>query len=169
MKDSSLKFCPIPEDQQPVNEYEQLKDSWFFGWTSGENSRYQQKLAGIWLLMWVITGPIAAASFLPQKHPLLFILSGVCGTTILLALILLRLYLGWFYIRDRLNSEQVSYEESGWYDGRVWQKTPEELTRDRLILSYQVDPIIKRLQQTALFLASLMASSGIIWFCLDAI
>jgi hypothetical protein len=169
MKDYSPKFCPVPPEQQPVNEYEQLKTSWFFGWPTLEKSKYWQKLTGIWLLMWMMTGPIAAASFLPQKTPLLFMVSGIVGTSLLLGLILLRLYLGWYYIRDRLGSEQITYEESGWYDGQVWQKTAEELARDRLIISYQVQPILERLQQTALLLASLIGGGSLIWFCLDAI
>lgn len=167
MKDYSPKFCPVPEEQQPVNEYETLKGSWFFGWATLEKSKYWQKLSSVCLLIWIITSPIAAASFLPQNHPLLFLVSGVLGTTFLFGLILLRLYLGWFYIRDRLNSTKISYEESGWYDGQVWQKTPEEITRDRLILSYQVEPILQRLQQTAFFLVTLMGVSGLIWFCLN--
>ena len=29
-------------------------------------------------------------------------------------------------------------EETGWYDGQVWVKTPELLARDRLLASYRV-------------------------------
>jgi hypothetical protein len=169
MKDPRLKFCPVPQEQQPVNEYEQLKRSWLFSWATLQEGKYWQKLSGLWLSIWIVTGPVAAASFLPQKHPLLFILSAIMGTTFLLSLILLRLYLGWYYIGDRLNSQQIAYEESGWYDGQVWQKTPAEITRDRLLFSYQVKPILKRLEKTAILSASLIGGSGLIWFLLEAI
>ena len=61
---------------------------------------------------------------------------------------LLRLYLGWFYIFNRLVTENVVYEESGWYDGQTWRKPTEVLDRDRLIATYQVNPVLKRLQKT---------------------
>lgn len=167
MRESSIESCPVPQEQQPVNEYQQLKESWFFHWPTLETVAYSKKLAYIWLWGWILTSPIAAEGFAPAKKPILFILSGSLGTTILLSLVLLRLYLGWFYVGDRLKSDQVFYEESGWYDGQVWQKTSEVLTRDRLILSYQVEPILKRLKQTGLILAGFLGGNSILWFCLD--
>lgn len=70
-----------------------------------------------------------------------------------MGLLLLRLYLGWFYVRNRLTQETIVYEESGWYDGQIWTKSPEILARDRLIATYEIQPILKRLQQTGLVLA----------------
>ena len=32
---------------------------------------------------------------------------------------MLRIYLGWSYVGDRLLSAAVEYEETGWYDGQV--------------------------------------------------
>jgi hypothetical protein len=85
-----------------------------------------------------LSGPIAAASFPLKKAPFLFFCAGIFGSTILVGLVLLRLYLGWIYVYDRLQSEKVFYEESGWYDGQIWTKTAAILTRDRLIVSYQI-------------------------------
>lgn len=166
MRESSVGFCPVPIEQQPVNEYEQLKDSWLFHWATLEKLAYGRKLA--WVCFWggIIVSPIAATSFPPQKHPILFGLSEVLGAALLVALVLLRIYLGWYYVRDRLNSEQVFYEESGWYDGQIWRKPPEVLTRDRLIVSYQIEPIMARLKQTAVILASIIVISSLIWLCL---
>ncbi|WP_013320220.1 CGLD27 family protein [Gloeothece verrucosa] len=169
MKGSYREICPVPSEQQPVNEYEQLKESWFFCWATLEPVPYWRKLGWVWLWSWILVGPIAATSFPLQKKPLLFVLSAIVGTCLIVGLVLLRLYLGWFYISDRLNAEQVFYEESGWYDGQIWQKTPEVLIRDRLILSYQVEPILKRIKKTALVLASLIGSSSLLWFCLENI
>lgn len=169
MKETFKDFCPVPEEQQPVNEYEQLRESWLFCWPTLDLVTYGRKLTWVWLWLGVIVAPIAAYSFPLTKKPFLFLVSTIQGTCLLLLLVLLRLYLGWFYIGDRLKSEKISYEESGWYDGQVWQKTPEVLTRDRLILSYQVEPILKRLQQTALFLGSVIGGGGLLWFFLDNI
>jgi len=40
-------------------------------------------------------------------------------------LVVLRIYLGWSYVGDRLLSAVVPYEETGWYDGQMWVKPPE--------------------------------------------
>ncbi|MGL5035621.1 MAG: CGLD27 family protein, partial [Microcystaceae cyanobacterium] len=136
--------CPVPKEQQPAVEYETLKDAWLFRWGTLGIAVYVRKLAIVLLMGGLISAPIAAASFSPDKRPILFSLASSFGAMVLLNLVLLRILLGWYYIRDRLRSEQVIYEESGWYDGQVWTKPTEVLSRDRLIASYEVNPIIKR-------------------------
>ena len=165
-RESSAKFCPVPREQQPLNEYEQLKESWLFRWATLEQPAYERKLAGVGLVSWLLASPIAAASFPPGKFPLRFILSSGLGGSLLVGLVLVQLYLGWYYVRDRLKSEKVCYEESGWYDGQIWHKPPEIFTRDSLIASYQVEPILKRLQQTALILGTGIATSSLLWLLL---
>lgn len=78
-------------------------------------------------------------------------------------LAVMRLYLGWSYVRDRLMRPTIFYEESGWYDGQTWTKPPELLTRDRLIVTYQIQPILQRLQRTSGFLALLLLADAIVW------
>ena len=166
MRESSIQVCPVPLEQQPVNEYEELKESWFFRWATLEDSLFLRKIAVIWLIGWLITSPIAAASFSPSKSLFPFILFSNLGAGFILALILLQLFFGWHYISDRLKKETIFYEESGWYDGQTWPKPPEMLTRDRLIVSYQINPILGRLTRTGGVLALLMAGDGMVWLCL---
>ena len=78
---------------------------------------------------------------------------------------MVRLYLGWKYIGDRLKKTKIVYEESSWYDGQVWEKPLEIYNRDRLIFNYQVEPVLKRLEKSGLLLIALMVS-GIILFWL---
>jgi Conserved in the green lineage and diatoms 27 len=163
MRESSLDFCPVPKEQQPLNEYEELKESWFFRWATLEPVAYWKKLAWISFFGLFLVTPIAAASFSPQKAPFKLILSNLLGISFFSGLILLRLYLGWMYICDRLQSEKVFYEESGWYDGQIWTKTPEVLARDRLIVSYQIKPILSRLKRTYLILGTIIGSSCLLW------
>lgn len=166
MRESAIDFCPVPREQQPINEYEQLKDSWFFRWATLEADSYGRKLAWVGLWGWLIAAPIAAASFSPSKFLLKFILCSSVGATFIVTLVLLRLYLGWSYIRDRLNSDKIFYEESGWYDGQTWLKPNTMLKRDRLVVSYQIKPILVRLQKTFLLLLLLGLISGLMWFIL---
>ncbi|HBB32754.1 MAG TPA: DUF1230 domain-containing protein [Cyanobacteria bacterium UBA8803] len=163
MREFSVSSCPVPAEQQPINEYQELTDSWFFSWVRLDWRGYIMKLAEVWTGSWVIAGPLAAASFAPQKQPLQFILAGGGGALVFVALTLLRLYLGWSYVRDRLFRETIVYEESGWYDGQTWTKPPELLTRDRLMVSYQVQPILERLKQTFAILVLFVFIGSLIW------
>lgn len=153
MRDSPTSFCPVPIEQQPANEYEQLKDAWLFRWATLDFPDYLKKFLWLGFWSWLLVAPVAAASFPPQKHPALFGVASSAGAAAIALLVTIRILLGWYYVRDRLQSERIFYEESGWYDGQTWQKPPEILTRDRLIVSYQIDPLLARLQKTAAFLA----------------
>lgn len=163
MRESPVSVCPVPTEQQPVNEYQELKDSWFFGWVTLDLQGYIRKLMWVWVWSWLITGPVVAASFAPQKYLIKFMLCGAAGAGVFLALTLLRLYLGWWYVRDRLLQETIFYEESGWYDGQTWTKPLEVLTRDRLLVSYQVQPILQRLKRTFGILLVLVFGGSLIW------
>ncbi|CBN58967.1 MULTISPECIES: CGLD27 family protein [Kamptonema] len=166
MRDVSVSTCPVPTEQQPVNEYQELKESWFFSWATLEWPSYLAKLAWLWGWSWLVSGPIAASSFAPLKHPVQFILSGAAGASFILGLALLRLSLGWLYVRSRLANATVVYEESGWYDCQSWPKTPEVLLQDQLIVTYQVQPILQRLRQTVYGLMAFLLAGGIIWYFL---
>ncbi|GAB2227307.1 hypothetical protein Droror1_Dr00009123 [Drosera rotundifolia] len=139
----------VPYEQRPVNEYSSLKEGTLYSWGELSPSSLFLRLGGLWLVTFTVLGvPIAAASFNPSKEPLRFVLAAGTGTLFLVSLIVLRIYLGWSYVGDRLLSAVIPYEESGWYDGQMWVKPPEVLARDRLLGSYKVKPVIKLLKQT---------------------
>ncbi|GAB4232990.1 MAG: CGLD27 family protein [Stanieria sp.] len=163
MRESAVDFCPVPQEQQPIHEYEELKDSWFFCWATLNLVSYGKKLG--WVGFWggMIAAPIAAASFSPVHQLPQFIISTSLGGSLFIILIWLRLYLGWSYISDRLYQERIFYEESGWYDGQAWSKPTTMLNRDRLIVTYEIKPIIQRLQKTLLLLASIGLINGLVW------
>lgn len=163
MKESSVSICPVPPEQQPINEYQELTDAWFFSWAKQEPQSYTSKLVWVWGISWAIASPVAAASFAPPKYPVQFILAGGGGATVFVALLVLRLYLGWSYVGSRLFQETIVYEETGWYDGQTWIKPPEVLSRDRLVVSYQVQPILKRLLQTFGILVLFVLIGSLIW------
>lgn len=166
MIDYEVSNCPVPREQQPLNEYEQLKNSWLFQDCSLSSRSYLTKILWIWGLSWLVAGPVAYSSFPPHKYIVQFILSGSAGASIGVVLVLLRLYLGWSYVRDRLASPIIFYEESGWYDGQNWMKPQQVLDRDLLVVSYEIKPIIQRLQITALCLVMLFFAGTIVWHSL---
>ena len=161
---NSSSFCPVPKEQQPINEYQELQTSWFFGWVKLAPAKYITKLiwVGIWSL--IVTAPLAAASFPIAKSPIQFGICAIGGSLVFVLLATIRLYLGWIYVKGRLDGESIFYEESGWYDGQTWIKTPEILTRDRLLVSYEIQPILRRIEFT--FLTLIGASIAVISYWL---
>ncbi|MCD9560001.1 Protein CONSERVED IN THE GREEN LINEAGE AND DIATOMS 27, chloroplastic [Datura stramonium] len=150
----------VPFEQRPVNEYSSLKDETLYSWAELGPGSFFLRLGGLWLVTFTVLGvPIAAASFNPAKDPLRFLLAASTGTLFLVALIVLRIYLGWSYVGDRLLSAVIPYEETGWYDGQMWVKPPEILARDRLLGSYKVKPVIKMLKQTLVGTGALLVAA----------
>ncbi|MGV0027216.1 CGLD27 family protein [Phormidesmis priestleyi] len=163
---NSSVVCPVPVEQRPINEYQDLKESWFFRWATLDLWGYIKPVVILWGLSWLLSGPVAAMSFSPSKHPFQYGLLGAVGASIIPTLALIRLYLGWLYVKTRLLNTTVFYEESGWYDGQTWQKPIEVLNQDRLIVSYQVQPILQRLNRTFAFLGAAWVSGGFAWLIL---
>lgn len=166
---SSQKWEPgleieVPFEQRPVNEYSALKEGTLYSWGELSPGFFLLRLGGLWLITFTVLGvPIAAASFNPSREPLRFLLAAGTGTLFLVSLIVLRIYLGWSYVGDRLLSAVIPYEESGWYDGQMWVKPPEVLARDRLLGSYKVKPVIKLLKQTLVGTGALLVTSAFLF------
>ncbi|WP_019500042.1 CGLD27 family protein [Pseudanabaena sp. PCC 6802] len=160
-------ICPVPEEQRPVNEYVALKESFFFRWATLDRFAYVKTLVAIWLAWWIVTGPVAAVSFSPGRHLGQFLGLSSMGATVGLALPLLRLLLGWVYIKDRLQSSTVLYEETGWYDGQRWPKPETDLIKERLLVTYEVQPILNKIRNTVIALASLLVLQLALWQFLD--
>jgi Conserved in the green lineage and diatoms 27 len=166
MKKSSVDFCPVPLEQQPICEYEQLKESWLFNWGILAIGQYTRKVA--WVAVWslVLVVPLSLSIFSPGKELLEFVLSSLIGVSLLTALFLSRIYLGWQYVKNRLKSDRIFYEESGWYDGQTWLKPSTMLDRDLLVVNYEIEPILRRLHQTYGLIAGIIAIASLIWFIL---
>ncbi len=151
---ASKNFCPVPFDQQPLNEFYALKNSCFFSFFGFKLKKYLYRISIICCISALLFSPLILINIRFSWN--LFILGDSFCSVLLLGLMLLRLYLGWSYILFRLFSATVFYEESGWYDGQVWIKTPEILTKDRLIGTYYVLPLLQRIKYTFIILGTLL-------------
>nr|YP_010198632.1 hypothetical protein LK037_pgp057 [Gracilaria pacifica]UAD87048.1 hypothetical protein [Gracilaria pacifica] len=140
----SKKICPVPFDQQPLNEYFALKASWFFSWSTLSLDKYCIKLFTIFVFIFIIL--MCSFVYIVSKTYSIWklVILNIFIATFILLLIFVRLYLGWSYIVKRLISATIFYEESGWYDGQLWIKNPEALTQDRLVALYEVTPFLFR-------------------------
>ena len=63
---------------------------------------------------------------------------------------------------ERLVRERVDYEESGWYDGQVWEKPLAWRQRDLLVARHQVQPVMDRLRRALLLTLALMSSGMLV-------
>ncbi|MEL6899592.1 MAG: CGLD27 family protein [Cyanobacteria bacterium J06606_4] len=162
-KSSPSARCPVPADQIPIKEYESMSESWFYSWGARDLKGFIVPIVSLWLVSWLLVGPMAAISFVPAKVPPKFIISASLGALLLPTLALVQLYTGWRHVCDRLAQQAVAYEESGWYDGQVWEKPEDVFNRDRLIADYQVKPILHRLQKTFAIICGMLAFSLVTW------
>ncbi|NEP62567.1 MAG: CGLD27 family protein [Symploca sp. SIO2G7] len=162
MKRSATR-CPVPAEQLPIREYEEMRESWFYSWVARDLRGYLLPMLVVWGLSWLISGPIAAASFAPAQFLDKFLLSASLGAFVIPILTLLQLYVGWSHVGHRLRIRDLPYEESGWYDGQIWTKPDDVFNRDRLIVDYQVKPILSRLHRTFGVIAGVFAVGFLGW------
>ena len=148
--------CPVPPEQRPLQEYEQLLASWFFVWPSASLAGLVKALTASWLLLLPITVLVASGSWVIRHDPVKVAAAGAVAAILLPLLLLIRQWLGWRYVHRRLLSEQVEYEESGWYDGQVWEKPLAWRQQDLLVAQHQVQPVLLRLRQSAAIALGLM-------------
>ena len=148
--------CPVPPEQRPLQEYEQLLTSWFFVWPSASLAGLGKALAASWLLLLAIAVLVASGSWVIRHDPVKVAAAGAVAAILMPLLLLVRQWLGWRYVHRRLVSEKVEYEESGWYDGQVWEKPLAWRQQDLLVAQHQVQPVLLRLKQSAAIAVGLM-------------
>jgi len=143
--------CPVPRDQRPASQYEELRDGALLSWPGLGVAPYAVRMTGLFGFFYgVIAYPIACGSYDPNTQFAEACVSALVGASGATAAMALNMYNGWSYVRDRLLSATVEYEETGWYDGQVYVKDPEMLARDRLLGTYTVRPVVEMLRKTLL-------------------
>ena len=154
--------CPVPREQQPTNEFIELSKSKLFSWPKTKKSLVLT-LIKFWFGGFVLFLVISSGSVYFKTSIFKYTLLSFFSSLSIPLLISIRLYLGWNHIFKRLTSEKVEYEESGWYDGQVWEKPLALKEKESLIASIEVKPILKNLIQI-FSIFSVLALSGILIF-----
>jgi len=154
--------CPVPREQQPTYEFIELSKSKIFSWPKTKKSLILV-LIKFWVGAFVLFLIISSGSVYFKTSLLRYFLLSFFSSLSIPLLISIRLYLGWNHIFYRLISEKVEYEESGWYDGQVWEKPLVLKEKESLIASIEVKPILRNLIQI-LSIISVLALSGILLF-----
>ena len=154
--------CPVPKEQQPINEFKELTESKIFSWPKSKKS-LTLVLTKFWFGTFIIFLVISSGSVYFKTSLLKYTLLSLISSLVVPLLLSLRLYLGWNHVFRRLTSEKVEYEESGWFDGQTWTKPLNLKEKESLIASLEVKPILINIIQISSIIL-IMALSGILLF-----
>ena len=158
-------ICPVPPNQRPLNEFNSIRNSWIISWPFLERNIFYRKLIFSWLTIIPISLVISYGSDYLKNNIFELILVSLTVSIFLPILLLIRQWLSWMYIYKRLNSENIEYEESGWYDGQTWEKPVDWRSKDLLIAQYQIKPILNHLE-VLIILLTIVALVSIIFILL---
>lgn len=101
--------CPVPLEQQPINEYQSLSTSFPFSWAAGDVVEYSSRLFVTGFSFALLVGlPVAwFGSVGAQYEPLKRIACAASSGVLVVTLAVVRMYLGWAYVGNRLLSATV--------------------------------------------------------------
>ena len=152
-------ICPVPFKQRPLNEFNSIRNSWIISWPLLEKNIFYRKL----LISWILTNPISLTisygSEYLRNNIFELIFTSLTASLLLPILLLSRQWLSWIYIHKRLSSENIEYEESGWYDGQIWEKPIDWRAKDLLIAQHQVKPILDHVKMIIILLTAAILAS----------
>jgi len=157
-------ICPVPKEQRPKEEFEQLSNCWFFGWPINKSISFHSKLFQSWLYILPLIIIICSGSLYLRNDLVKYSVTTFTASLLLPFVILVRQQLGWGYVYKRLRSEAIEYEESGWYDGQIWEKPIEWRQRDLMIATQEVKPILNDLRKKTTYILSLILLFTLIYY-----
>ncbi len=155
-------ICPVPSNQRPLNEFNNIRDSWIISWPLLEKNIFYRKLLFSWIFFMPVSLLISYGSNYLKNNILHLTFISLIASLLLPILLLTRQWLSWIYIYKRLNSENIEYEETGWYDGQVWEKPVDWRAKDLLIAQHQVKPILDHLRMIVILLTAIILFSLLI-------
>ena len=143
--------CPVPPEQRPLEQFRELQNSLFFAWPSNGDRGLAVPLLRSWLIAMPISLVVATGSWTLRHDLPALTCAGAAGAFLVPLLILVRLM-----------ATAVEYEESGWYDGQVWEKPLAWRQQDLLVATHEVKPILERLKRALLItIGLLLLSTGL--------
>ena len=152
-------ICPVPKNQRPINEFNKIRNSGIISWPFLERNIFYRKLIFSWFFITPISLIISYGSDHLKNNIIELIFVSFTASLVFPILLLFRQWLSWAYVYKRLNSENIEYEESGWYDGQTWEKPIDWRAKDLLIAQYQIKPVLNHLEVIIVLLVSVLISS----------
>lgn len=152
-------FCPIPNDQKPINEYISLKQNEFTNWVTLDSVLYSKTvlIKTFWIFLFILAFMLFEFNFSLET-----LLTSIFITLILISLNMIIILSRWSQLNKRFKTSRLFYEEASWYDGQIWEKPLELIRSDNLLSSQKIEPIMKRLKGTLIFLNCLIIANFLI-------
>lgn len=144
-----ILLCPVPEDQKPISEYIGLKENPLTNWTTLSTKNYNAKLFSLFGTAFTL---LSALTFQEREFLGDWVLSNMLISINTLLVLYVVVIWRWNEVKKRLNQARLFYEEASWYDGQIWEKPFIILKNDRLLVSQKLEPVLRRLINTLVFL-----------------
>ena len=80
--------CPVPPEQRPLEEFQQLSQSWFFSWPAGDQPSLSRSLLVSWIMMLPICVVVASGSWTLRGDPPRLVAAGAVAALVLPLLLL---------------------------------------------------------------------------------
>lgn len=145
---NNFNLCPVPREQRPFYEYINRKKSILLSWVKLNENGYTTNFFFTLFVIFTFSFSLINLFVSFSYYPVESIVLSFVFSLIIESLLYLNFFLGWTYIGRRLVQDKVVYEESGWYDGKIWIKPIIILRHERLLYHYQLIPLINRIKKT---------------------
>jgi len=140
-------FCPIPEDQKPINLYIKLKERFLINWILFSNKNLIQRIlvtfCSFFLFFCLLTNKTSEYSY--EKTFFSFIELNTLLSTFFFQLFFLILFFLWKDMKQSFTNSSLFYEEASWFDGQFWEKPFFLIKNDKLLTKRKLQPTIKRI------------------------
>jgi hypothetical protein len=151
-------FCPVPENQKPMNEFLSLEQNEYLNWIQFSTKEFQQKLSSFSILIAFLCFVCQLLFSLDDFQQILkngrgteiisnllsFLLQISLNSSLSIFFFLIFIFFRWKLVYDHFQQSRVFYEEGSWYDGQVWEKSLLLIRNDRLLTSQRFQPIFLR-------------------------
>ncbi|KHN17226.1 Hypothetical protein glysoja_010685 [Glycine soja] len=159
--------CPVPHEQQPINEYQSLSTSFPFSWAAGDVVEYASRL-------FVTGASFALLLGLPMNNLMAWMMCAMSFGLVKLPRQIwsIKSFVVFFVVPLLYTLQKCLCMSSlcfvfGWYEQIIWVKTAEVLARDRLLGSFFVKPVLGRLKITLVSLATSLLVCALILINID--
>lgn len=148
--------CPIPQNEIPYYQYKNFKQSSILGHKLINFKNYELGLSSFWILTYISFNQLLINLSKENYNNKNFCIRDMLITNIIISMIMLYWHENWKYLSYRSLSAYIEYEENNWYDGSIWFKSYNMLSKDRSLNRYNIYPTLIKIRKT-LFLLTILS------------
>jgi len=141
-------FCSIPEQQKPINEYIQNKETIGINWIFLKNINLLKKLVSFYFFLFFFFF-ISDLNFekITKSSIIIATKNSYLISWFFFISFLSILFYRWYLLKETFQTSRLFYEEISWFDGQIWQKPSFLIKTDHLINELKIIVLLKRVFQ----------------------